>query len=316
MSAEPNPEHMTHFCREILPAMLVEACEVAVGDAGLVAEDVLLRAEAAAHLDNDTRQILAAPFYEDSFDHEPDEAPVWMKAITTLVVRNSQLEELHANGPVNAGGITVITKYGLGPLSHLIAARRLRPLPAGPPSDLFHDLADAYPRAWTCLGALRTALNTGGGRVGYRMPEAPVPRLPDDSEVTDAPPATHLETYSDGFTGIIFSGVDPRFDRQAFDWFKAAQEDELLLGLSSLSRISRNSSKLLRVLEFFLAHQARILTTNCLLTHKEVWVRRNRLIKPDSEHPFVGLRDLNGVSGSHRKAAVSFVDQITSVKDS
>lgn len=56
--------------------------------------------------------------------HEPDEAPAWMKAITTLVIRNSQLEDLHANGPVNAGGITAVTTYGLGPLSHLIAARR------------------------------------------------------------------------------------------------------------------------------------------------------------------------------------------------
>jgi hypothetical protein len=45
----------------------------------------------------------------------------------------------------------------------------------------------------------------------------------------------------------------------------AAEGEGLLLGLSNLSRVSRNSGKLLRVLEFLLAQRARILTTNYLL---------------------------------------------------
>ena len=85
-------------------------------DARLVAEGVLYRAEAAARLDRDSCEILAAPFLEESFRHEPDGASAWMKAITTLVIRNSRLEDLHASGPVNAGGITAITTSGLGPL--------------------------------------------------------------------------------------------------------------------------------------------------------------------------------------------------------
>ena len=56
---------------------------------------------------------------------------------------------------------------------------------------------------------------------------------------------------------------------------KAAEKEELLLGLSSLSRISRNSRKLMRVPEFLLAYRARILTTNYLITCKEMWVRRH-----------------------------------------
>ena len=253
MADDPDPEHMVRFCREILPGMLVEACEAAAPDAGLVADDVLLRAEAAARLDPAMREILAAPFFEESFSHEPDDASAWMKAITVLVIRKSQLEELHANGPVNAGGITGVTTYGLGPLSHLIAARRRHPLPAVTPDDPFDGLADAYPRAWACLDALRTSLVGGGGRVGYRSPEAPLPGLPDATEVTDAPTADHLEMPSDAFTGVIFSGIDPRFDQSALRWLKAAENEELLIGLSSLSRISRNSRKLMRVLEFFLA---------------------------------------------------------------
>ncbi|MDQ2875909.1 MAG: hypothetical protein M3Y33_14420, partial [Actinomycetota bacterium] len=141
MSDDPDPRLMARFCREILPEMLTGACGVAGPDARLAAQDVLGRAEAAARLDRGSREILAAPFFEESFSHEPDGASAWMKAITTLVIRNSRLEDLHAGGPVSDGGITAITTSGLGPLSHLIAARRQRPRPAGSAGDPFAGLA-------------------------------------------------------------------------------------------------------------------------------------------------------------------------------
>jgi hypothetical protein len=314
MADDPDPGHMARFCREILPGILVEASGVAAPDAHLVADDVLLRAEAAARLDSASCEVLAAPFYEESFSHEPDEASAWMKAITTLVIRNSYLEEVHTNGPVTAGGITGITTYGLGPLSHLIAARRR----GGPRTDAREDpfvgLAELYPRAWACLNAVRISLNCGGGMVGYRQPEAPIPGLPDISEVTEAPPADHLEMPSDAFKGAVFSGIDPRFDQYAFELLKAAEDGEMLLTLSSLSRISRNSCKLHRVLEFLLAHHARILTTNYLLTGKEAWVRRRELVKPQSKAPMDGLRNWSGLSGAHKKTVESYTKRIAQAK--
>ena len=315
MTDDPDPGHMARFCREVLPALLAEGCGVAAPAVGLVADDILSRAEAVARLDSDSREILAAPSFEESITHEPEEGSPWMKAITTLVIRNSQLEELHANGLVDAGGIAAITTYGLGPLSHLIAARRRHPRPDSHRDDPFAGMAGVHPRAWACLDALRTSLNSGGGRVGYRLPEAPLPELPDAIEVTEAQAADHFKTPSDAFTRVVFSGIDPRFDQNAVRWLKAAQnEDGLVLGLSSLGRISRNSHKLFRVLEFLLAHQAKILTTNYLLTGKEVWVRRHDLVKPDSEHPMNGFRDLSGVSGSHRKTVESYIHDVTQVK--
>ena len=307
----PDPNLMVRFCGEILPGILIEACGVTSADASLVSEEVLSRAEAAARLDRDSCEILAAPFFEESFSHEPDDAPAWMKAITTLVIRNSRLEDLHVRGTVNAGGITAVTTYGLGPLSHLIGARRRRPLRAGAADDPFAGLADTYPRAWACLDALQTCLTGGGGRVGYRQPDAPLPQLPDATEVIEAAPADHLEMPSDAFTGVVFSGIDPRFDQNSFHWLEVAQKEGLMLGLSSLSRISRNSRKLLRVLEFFLAYQARILTTNYLLTSKEVWVRRHELVKPNSEDPMPGFRNLTGLSGAHKKTVESYLAQVS-----
>ena len=311
MSDDPDPGHMARFCREILLEMLTGACGVAAPDARLVAEDVLCRAEAAARLDRDSCEILAAPFFEESFSHEPDGASAWMKAITTLVIRNSRLEELHASGPVNAGGITAITASGLGPLSHLIAARRRRPLPAGSADDPFAGLAAAYPRAWSCLVALRTALVSGGGRVGYRPPAAPLPGLPDASEVIDAPQAEHVELPPGAFTAVVLSGIDPRFDQNALRLLQAAESGQMMIVLSGLSRISRNSRKLLRVVEFFLARQATVLTTNYLLTCKEVSVRRHELVKPDSLRPTDGLQNTSGLTGSHRKTVEAHAHQVS-----
>jgi hypothetical protein len=128
MPTGPDPSHMNRYCGQILIDLLSEVCEVGAEEATRVAEDVRQRAEAAAHLDRNSLEILAAPFFEEAYDHEPTDAPAWMKAITTVVIRNSWLEETHANGPVGSAAIQAITTYGLGPLSHLIAARRRDPI--------------------------------------------------------------------------------------------------------------------------------------------------------------------------------------------
>lgn len=128
----------------------------------------------------------------------------------------------------------------------------------------------------------------------------------------DAPLAEHIEAPSSAFTGVVFSGIDPRFDQTAIQILEAAG-GELAIGLSGLSRFSRNSGKLLRVLEFLLAHRARVITTNYLLTCDEVWVRRKGLVRPDSVRPMGGLGDLSGLSGAHRKAVETYVEQASQV---
>ena len=310
MSDHPDPGLMDRFCSEILQGMLVEACDVDASDAVRVADDVRLRAEAVAHLDQATREILAAPFFEDSFSHDPADASPWLKAITALVIRNSELEDIHSNGPVKAGGLTAVTKYGLAPLSHLLAARERQPLPGGPLANPFADLAEEYPRAWACLTALRQSLTTGGGRTGYKMPDAPLPLLPETTEVVEAPSADLLSPTGE-LIGVLFSGLDQRFDQTAFGYLKSAQDGDLLLGLSSLSRISRNSRKLLRALDFLLAYHTKIITTNSLLTSREVWVRNKRIVKPNSREMMSGLEDMRGLSGTHKKTVESYIDYVS-----
>ncbi|MER7141298.1 hypothetical protein ABZ593_32065 [Streptomyces sp. NPDC012617] len=62
----------------------------------------------------------------------------------------------------------------------------------------------------------------------------------------------------------------------------ATKQPDLVLPLSALSRLSRNSTKQLRVLEFLLAHGTTVVTTNCLLSPDTVGVRTRPLVKPDS----------------------------------
>lgn len=315
MPDEPDAALFAKFCHEILPGML-EICEVPAPNVALVAEDISLRAESVARMDRASREILAAPFYEESIAHKPDEAPAWLKAITTLVIRNSQLEEMHANGPVTGRDLVPITQFGLAPLSHLLAARRRQPRLEDMADDPFDGLPQAYPRGWACLEALRTCLDCSGGRMSYRSPGGPAPELPDASEVIDAEDAGGAEVQSDGFAVVVFSAIDPRFDQHAFQLLKTTAEGKgTLVALSSLSRISRNSRKLLRVLEFLLAYRARILTTNYLLTDKEVWVRRQELVKPDSRHPMKGWEVLSGLSGTHRKTLESWIAQVGNTQE-
>jgi hypothetical protein len=306
---------MARFCADLIPEMLADVCGVPPSEAALIGDDILSRALAIAGVDSETREILAAPFFEESFSHDPGDAPVWLKAITTLVVRNSRLEEFHVSGHVDSGGIKAISTLGIGPLSHLIAASdRGRRLGSRAPGEYFGNLPMMYPRAWACCDALRRALTIGGGRVGYPRVDGPLPDLPDVAEVIEAQPA-ELDASSGAYRAVVFSGVDPRFDHAAIHTLQTAQREELTLGLSALSRISRNSGKLLRVLEILLAHKVKVLTTNCLLSYQDVWVRRGQLVKPDSREPIEGLRNFTGFGNSHRKTVESYLEEVSHMNE-
>lgn len=312
VAVELDPDAMRRYCQELLPELLVSACAVAAGDAERVAQDVLQRAEALCHLSYRSQEVIAAPFFEESFDHEPAGASFWTKAITTVIIRNGLLEELHADGPVVGSGIKGITTYGLGPVSHLRAARRQSPLDLPSSENIFGHLADRYPRAWACLDRLRDLLNSGGGRMGYRPPDAPNPELPNLEEIVEAQAETGVEIPSDKIQAVIFSAIDPRFDRSIYSLLECALKNSgMIVGVSALSRISRNSDKLLRVLEFLLAYKARVLTTNYLLADGEVWLRKKELVKPDSHNMIAGWKVYKGLSGAHRKTVETYLEELT-----
>ncbi|MEV7545694.1 recombinase family protein [Streptomyces sp. NPDC089915] len=113
-----------------------------------------------------------------------------------------------------------------------------------------------------------------GGEDSYVLPEAPRPALPGPEEMFQAQ-ASKTRPLGDG-QSVVASGTDPRFDQALIHLLRQAESRPgLVVPLSALSRLSRNSAKQLHVLEFLLAHQATIVTTNYLLGPGVVGVRRS-----------------------------------------
>ena len=299
--SQPDARHFEQFCREIIPGLLTEVCHADEQLAARVGKDILARAESYAALDDTARNVLIAPFAEEVAGYEPAGSSLDLKGAVSVVVRSSLLEEAHSHGPVEAGGIHGITTMAAAPLSHFLAARRL--LPVTVKDNLFAGLAATYPRAWSCLGAVALAYGAGGGRWPYRVPAAPIPELPL-AEV-DAPEAEDREN------AVVLSGIDTRFDQLFVQRMREAAEDgETVWLTASLSRISRNLDKLLRAMEYLLAHDTLILTANYLLRPHEVWVRRGELAPVDHGDLLPAWRVSRGLSGVHRAMVAEVMKQL------
>lgn len=297
----PDPNHMIKYCGEVLPGLLTDACEVDAELARRIGADVLMRAEAFATLSQREQDMVIAAFVEEVFDHRPIDAPLDLKAKVTLVVRNSLLEQAHHDGPL-ASGIITITEYAAGALSHFLAARAREPVDYQGPNP-FTGLATRYPRAWACLDALTEAF-AEGGRQPLRLPTAPIPDLPTGEEITTASSATHSHSAT------VLSAIDPRFDQHLLDLLSKATSADYILCTSALSRYSRNTEKLHRILEYLLAHNTTVLTTNYLIRPTDVWVRRGDLVKPNSRDPHAGIAQTRGLAGAHRKLAETITAQL------
>jgi hypothetical protein len=296
---QPDPGHFERFCREIVPGLLTDVCHVDEEVAAQVGKDIRTRAESYAALGDTARDVLMSPFAEEVAGYEPADSPLQLKGAVAVVVRSSLLEEAHSHGPVEAGGIEGITTMAAAPLSHFLAARRRFPV----------TVKDAYPRAWSCLSAVALAYGADGGRWPYRVPATPVPELPL-AEV-DAPRADNHED------AVVLSGIDTRFDQLMVQRMQeAADNGDTVWLTASLSRISRNLGKLLRAMEYLLAHDVPILTANYLLRPHEAWVRRGELAPVSHKDPLTAWRILRGLSGAHRAMVAQAVKQLEAKEQS
>jgi hypothetical protein len=289
---------------EFLPEYLLgEGVEPAVAQA--LGVEMTQRADSFAASGARARDVLRAPWIEEVTGYEPAEADVPLLAAVTLVVRNSGLEHQHAGGQLGSGAVRDITTLAAGPLLGYLNPRYSYDL-AAPPAGVFAGLDDRYPRAWAALGAVLECAGRGEARAGYRVPAGlPTPALPDEDELLD------VDRRDDG--QVVFDGIDPRFDQVAMHLLKeVVGGDRDLVYVSHLSRLSRNTEKLLRMLEIILAADVPVLTTNMLLRPNDVWVRQcDAFIAPVSTDPLAGLRELRGLAGSHRKLVASLEEQLT-----
>ncbi|SDT10967.1 hypothetical protein [Actinoplanes derwentensis] len=163
-----------------------------------------------------------------------------------------------------------------------------------------------YPRAWACFTVLAEAF-TNRGRHPLRLPAAPIPELPHGDEVVTVP----LSGVDDA--GPVFSAIDPRYDQHMIAALRDAATAPTTAWMSALSRYSRNSDKLHRTVEYLLAHQTTILTTNYLIRPTDVWIRRGHLRRLDSRDPYTALTDIHGLAGTHRNIVEDLTRRLSGI---
>ena len=187
---------MTRWSREALVGFTVKVCKVDATEAAAIGEDVLTRPTAFAALPDSTCDVHMTVFVEEVFDHEPRSAGFEVVAATTVVVRNSMLDQAHAIGPVDDGHLRTITKNAVAALSHLLAAGRrgqVEPVRENP----FTGLDVEYPRAWACLTALtELQLRAGAGQRDVRDRH-----VEDDHELGEAQQDGHAPPPGDWVVG-------------------------------------------------------------------------------------------------------------------
>lgn len=289
---------MKDFCGTELPKLLAGAGVHEAG-AAMVARDITDRARAVAALPADYFDVLVTPFMEEVTEHRPLSAPAWLRAAVVVVVRNSALEDFHAlGGSLGGRDIAKITEAATGPLRELLETP-----PQAVANNPLAGLDRRYPRAWACMKALSDLMDSDQSEATYESPSAGVPPLPGPDERVQAKESRSIKG-ANGSKTVVASAVDPRFDQALIGMMTQIQARMAeVVPLSALSRLSRNSEKQFRVLDFLLAHKATVLTTNYLLGPDRVAVRRRPLVKPDSYNPSLGWRKERGLARAHRDLA-------------
>lgn len=277
----------TAFCDDVVPTLLTDFGAPDIAEAA--GRDMMERAQSFATSGRDARAVLRAPFVEEVVGYEPAGAPSSALATVCLIVRCSLLEDAHARGIVNDGGIEALTSMAAGALHEWLREHEIHE--RGPAQGTFAGLEARWPRAWSVLSALaRTPLQ--GGRIALQMPTAPIPELPAGSELFDA--------RRDDMGYVVMSAIEPRFDSRLMEIFAQLSPD-YIAAFANLSRLSRDLDKMLRSMEIILSRGSELMTTNHYIRQSEVHTRKGELVAPDShdfEAMFVHDERLSGV---HRK---------------
>jgi hypothetical protein len=289
-----NSENLIFFCRKFLPGKLTEVCHVNANKAKNIGEDIIRRAKAFAYLDQRQRDIVIAPFIEEVLDYEPINAPHEIKGAVTVVFRNSQLEDVHGEGLVDGETIKILTTMIAPAVSNYL---NLNSDPFSTAKNPFIELQNKYPRAWACCNALSSILPKGGC-CEYIAPNAPIPELPKANEMINA----KSEIIANNGFKLTLNGIDSRIDQTLMNLLRQAVDLQFIV-FPNLSRVSRNSDKLFRVLEYLLANNVTILTANYVLSLNSVCVRSLPFIKADLNNILNCIGETSGMCQTHQTIA-------------
>jgi hypothetical protein len=240
-----------HYVETILAPHLVEL-EVAHLPGVLVAvvTDVRLRLQSllARWQDHAVCTTLLLIGREEGTFYQPELAPLEIRALVVVAIRNSLLEELASSHAalwspdfprrtrplVQDEGIRAITQEAIVYWQHVNLARLSLPVPS-PAQDCFGHLHQDFPHAWHVLSRLAQATTS---TISFPACQAPLPELPTSSSLA-AGASKQV---------VVESGLSPHLDSHLLGTLRAIHNGQLdLLFTDSWKMLTRHPEKLFRL---------------------------------------------------------------------
>lgn len=247
----------------------------------------------------DYRATLLMPTREEAVFYEPQAAPLDVRSLVVLCLRDSLVEDWCS---VASGRDTPLTEADVRDLTMTAIAYFSGPADlAGaasgrPNQDVFGALPARYPAAWRALSVL-AALPPGLAGVEYDPVAPRRPPLPLSSR--DSPLTKPLRVQ------VELSGMSPLIDPGLALFLQHLAQNRLDCFFScNFKMITRNLDKLLSIIEFVLACGKPLVTINYYLSNGLV-LRRRRLWRPahgqyEPEAQLLDHRLPHGVTSQHR----------------
>jgi len=270
----------------VISAYLQEILKPAISHLGVpvttqveIALDIEERLEflLGAWPDQRRRRTLLEHGVEEATFYEPTDAPVLVRALVVVAIRNSLLEDLASTAPTTLGlpdGRQALDDTGLRALTRASIdfwraqdLNRLGRLLGPVRPDRIPRWRTQFPRTWRAFTMLadqqtqRVALPTfTGAAVPLAWEPSGEPSLDDAS--------------------VVMSGINPRFDPQLLARLRLIAQGHLpVFFTDSFKSVSRHRLKLYWTIEFVLSHDAAFVTQNYLFTPTAV-MRRSPLMRP------------------------------------
>lgn len=266
-----------------------------------------LRSVLSRWRDVPTRNTLLLVGREEGAFYEPRSAPLEVRALVVVTIRNSLLEDLGIPGaslvpadvpesekPMQEEDVRLVTEAAIRYWQAIDLEGLTVP---APPSgdDPFGRLPTDAPHAWHVLSLLANARERS---LTFAPCQAPRPSLPRAT----------IEHDPDS-RAVVLSGISPEYDTLMVSSLRAIRNGRLdWLYSDSWKWLTRHPGKLYRVLDFALAHGGTVVTQNYLLTATMACARRGYARPAHTLDEFYeklhDARLLDGLELPHRSALV------------
>lgn len=217
----------------------------------------------------------------------PQDAPLAIRALVVVAIRNSLLEDWHVSREYGGQGAKIDDirmRWISAEAVRYFDACALSTLPVASdsPENPFADLEPSFPLAWRVFALLAEASRAEEGQ--RRRPdeglalEVDLPSLPELPELPDDITRVRARKVKiEGMTGmkaVVDSGINPHFDDRLLTLLARVSNEKGMLWYSdSWKALTRNPTKLFFIVNWVLAHQGIIVTPNYLLTSRLACIR-------------------------------------------